>query len=290
MKGRWAAAWAVATAVAAAFLVPAVASAADGQAVRGVTTTTPPGSPSPSPTLGWPCYDPRTPPPSSPPLTPPTAPGTPELVSAINIYVRLRWAPASDPDGLACYQVYEDKGNGTKVKVATFGPDVTEGQFTVAWPPGYEPKRIATLYVVAVDRWGADSPPSGSIQVTIYNDVLPPPSPSPSPTPTPSVACKVTYNTYDWFGGMTAYMSIANTGTTAIHGWGLTFTFPDPGQRLTSGWQADWSQTGSAVSANALSWNRDIAPGGSVTLGFTATNTGANPAPTSFKLNGATCR
>ncbi|MEO3810335.1 cellulose-binding domain-containing protein [Sphaerisporangium sp. B11E5] len=288
MKVRLTVSWAVALLIAAAFLIPAVASASSGGGMVSTTPPPPPSSPGATPSLGWPCYDPRTYPPSSPPRTPPTAPGTPEMVQVVNNYVRLRWAAATDPDGLACYQVYEDR-NGTKIKVATFGPDVLEGAFYVDWPPYNQRTRVATLYVVAVDRWGADSPPSGSIQVTVYNDIIWP-SPTPTPTPTPPGDCRVTYSAYGWSGGMTASVSITNTGTTAVAGWRLTFAYADPGQRVTNGWGAEWSQSGSVVTAAALSWNRDIAPGRSVSIGFNGTHQGANPSPTVFQLNGATCR
>ncbi|MFC4529173.1 cellulose-binding domain-containing protein [Sphaerisporangium dianthi] len=282
MNGRWAVAWAVAALVAAAFLIPVAASASSGGLLGVLNMSTP----APSPSLLWPCYDPKTYPPSRPPLTPPTAPGTPEPVMVANNYVQLRWAASSDADGLACYQVYEIK-NGTPVKVATFGPGVTEGTFTVDYPPYGTATRVASLYIVAVDRWGAISPQSGTIQVTIHNDVVLPPSPTPSPSlPGP---CHVSYSSYGWSGGLTSSVSITNTGSNPINGWRLTFTFPDPGQRLTNGWTADWSQTGSTVTATALSWNRTIAPGNAVTIGFNASRTGANPAPTLFQLNGAVC-
>ncbi|GAA1258831.1 hypothetical protein GCM10009677_07090 [Sphaerisporangium rubeum] len=285
MKGRLAVSWAVALLAAAGFLIPAVASAASG-GTSGVATTTPPGSPSPSPSLLWPCYDPRTLPPSSPPKTPPTFTGTPEAVQVVNNYVRMRWTAATDPDGIACYQVFEVL-NGNKVKVATFGPGVTEGSFAVAWPSGTTPTRVATIYVVAIDSWGAETA-SPSVQVTIHNDIIT--SPSPTPTPNPSGPCRVAYSSNGWPGGMTASVSITNTGTTAISGWRLTFTYPDPGQRVTGGWSATWSQTGSAVTATAMSWNQNIAPGATIVIGYYGVNQGANPSPTTFQLNGATCR
>ncbi|GAA3798438.1 hypothetical protein GCM10022226_17220 [Sphaerisporangium flaviroseum] len=280
MNRRWAVSWAAAALVAAAFIIPVAASASSAD-LSGSPAA---GTPAPSSSLLWPCYDPKTYPPSMPPPTPPTAPGTPEVVQVVNVYVHLRWAAATDPDGLACYQVYEDS-NGTKIKVGTFGPDVTDGTFTVNWPSGHTPSRVASLYIVAVDRWGAVSPPSGTINVTIYNDLPPPP-----PSPTPSVACHVTYSSYTWFGGMTSSVSINNTGAIPINGWRLTFAFPDPGQKLSNGWTADWSQTGSTVAATSLTWNRQIPPGDAVTIGFNGTNKGANPAPTTFQVNGSTCR
>ncbi|MDH2426527.1 cellulose-binding domain-containing protein [Sphaerisporangium sp. TRM90804] len=283
MKGRWAVSWAVAALAGAVFLVPAVGSAS-GEVTSGVAgmDTLPPRTPGPTPSLLWPCHDPRTPPPSRPPLTPPTAPGTPQAGTVANNMVHLRWGASTDADGLACYQVYEER-NGVRIKVATFGPGVTEGYLYVDYPPYGTATRVARLYVVAVDRWGADSPPSETVEVTVYNDVV-----TPSPTPTRG-ACQVTYDSHWWPGGMTASVSIKNTGATAIAGWRLTFTYPDPGQRLTSGWSANWTQTGSVVTATPLSWNQNIAPGATVAIGFRGTHEGANPTPSVFQLNGATC-
>ncbi|MCC5576428.1 cellulose binding domain-containing protein [Microtetraspora sp. AC03309] len=41
---------------------------------------------------------------------------------------------------------------------------------------------------------------------------------------------------------MTVNVGITDTGSTAIADWRLTFTFPDVGQHVTSGWSAEWSQ------------------------------------------------
>ena len=49
------------------------------------------------------------------------------------------------------------------------------------------------------------------------------------------------------------------------------------------------TQNGANVSVTNLSWNADIAPNGTVSLGFLANWSGTNAKPTSFKLNGANC-
>jgi endoglucanase len=111
------------------------------------------------------------------------------------------------------------------------------------------------------------------------------------PPPTPTVACQVTYGVNDWGGGFTASLSLANTGTSAISGWTLAFTFPGS-QRISNGWVANWVQaTGSAnVTATNLDHNRVIAAGQSVTgLGFNASYTGTNTRPTAFTVNGQAC-
>jgi endo-1,4-beta-xylanase len=111
-------------------------------------------------------------------------------------------------------------------------------------------------------------------------------------TEPPPVSCRVTYGVNSWGGspGFTASVTIANTGTTAIDGWTLGFTFPS-GQRVSEGWGATYDQPASsaAVTATNLSWNATIPPGSSVSIGFNGTHTGSNPAPTSFTLNTRTC-
>lgn len=111
------------------------------------------------------------------------------------------------------------------------------------------------------------------------------------PPPPPLVSCGVTYGVNDWGGGFTASLSIANTGTAAISGWTLGFTFPG-NQRITNGWNATWTQAvGSAtVTATPASQNGLIAAGQSVTgLGFNAGYTGTNARPTAFTVNGTSC-
>jgi len=115
--------------------------------------------------------------------------------------------------------------------------------------------------------------------------------PGPGPDPEPGVSCRVTYAVNDWGGGFTASLSIANTGTAAINGWTLAFTFPG-NQRISNGWVANWTQAaGSAnVSATNASHNGAIPAGQSVTgIGFNASYTGANAAPSAFSVNGQSC-
>src|SRR2546430_14709154 len=102
--------------------------------------------------------------------------------------------------------------------------------------------------------------------------------------------CRVDYSAPTWGGGggFTAAIKITNLGD-PINGWTLSFAFPRS-QRLTPpGWSANWSQAaGSAlVTAPPLDWNRNLGTGPSTDIGFNGTVTGtANPAPTSFSLNG----
>ncbi|MEV0974807.1 cellulose binding domain-containing protein [Microtetraspora glauca] len=61
------------------------------------------------------------------------------------------------------------------------------------------------------------------------------------------------------------------------------------GQHVTSGWSAEWSQAGAVVTARGVAWNKDIAPGQTLHIGFNGTNTGADLTPARFLINGAAC-
>ncbi|MEU3164545.1 cellulose binding domain-containing protein [Streptosporangium sp. NPDC006930] len=220
-----------------------------------------------------------TPAPSS---SPPTAPGTPTVLNVMLNSVRLSWAASTDPQGIACYYVYEDR-NGTAVRVATFQSAATEGTVYLPFPPRGVESVTYHLYVVAVDPLNEVSPPSGTVAVKIYND-LPIP-----PTPTPTGSCEVEYTSWPWSTGMSTNIKVSNTGSTPLTDWRLTFTFADPGQRVTSGWSATWSQTGTAVTAKGLAWNKDLSPGQSRVIGFQGTHGGANPTPAALSINGIVC-
>ncbi|TDC31572.1 cellulose binding domain-containing protein, partial [Micromonospora sp. KC213] len=114
----------------------------------------------------------------------------------------------------------------------------------------------------------------------------PPPTTTP-PTP-PAGPCRVGYTVNAWYTGLTASVTITNTGTAPINGWSLGFTLP-PGQNITNGWNATYTPTSGAVTARNVSYNETIAPNASVTIGFQASHTGNTGEPTSFTLNGLAC-
>jgi endo-1,4-beta-xylanase len=102
-------------------------------------------------------------------------------------------------------------------------------------------------------------------------------------------ACHVTYTkNSEWPGGFTAQVTIANTSTTALSSWSLTFTFPGD-QKITSNFNGGFSQTGQNATLTNASYNGTIAPGASTTDGFQGSWTSNDAVPTSFKVNGTTC-
>ncbi|MEE1930100.1 PHB depolymerase family esterase [Streptomyces sp. TRM 70351] len=115
----------------------------------------------------------------------------------------------------------------------------------------------------------------------------PPPDPDPDPEPEPG-ACRVASTTHAWNTGLTASLTLTNTGSAPLDGWALGFTLR-PGQTITSGWGAAYSAAGGSVTARNVSYNAVLAPGASVQIGFQATHTGDAGRPSSFTLDGAVC-
>lgn len=108
-----------------------------------------------------------------------------------------------------------------------------------------------------------------------------------SPQP-PAGACKVAVTTNAWNTGLTASVTITNTGTSTVDGWRLGFTLPS-GQTITNGWGATYTPASGAVTATNASYDGTLAPNASVTIGYQADHTGNSAAPTAYTLNGTAC-
>jgi cellulase/cellobiase CelA1 len=122
------------------------------------------------------------------------------------------------------------------------------------------------------------------------NPGTPPPTGG-TPTPPPgggNGACRVTYSANSWSNGFTGTVDITNTGSGAMNGWTLGFSFPG-NQQVTSAWNATVTQSGSAVTARNLSYNGSIPPNGSTSFGFQGSYSGSNAAPSAFTVNGTAC-
>jgi endoglucanase len=114
----------------------------------------------------------------------------------------------------------------------------------------------------------------------------------PPPPPPPADGCHVSYAvTSEWPGGFGAALSIQNTGSTAMQGWTLTWSFPN-GQTITQLWNGSASQSGADVTVRNLSYNGTIAAGSTYSgVGFNGTWGGAvNGIPASFAVNGVACQ
>ncbi|XVV09227.1 extracellular catalytic domain type 1 short-chain-length polyhydroxyalkanoate depolymerase [Actinoplanes sp. CA-131856] len=138
---------------------------------------------------------------------------------------------------------------------------------------------------MAITFFGLDS----TVPPTTPPPTTPPPTTPPPTTPPPTAgACRVSATVNAWNTGLTAQVTIANTGTAAINGWSLGFALP-AGQSITSGWNATYSPASGQVTARNASYNGALAPGASTTIGFQATHTGNSAAPSGFTLNGTAC-
>jgi cellulase/cellobiase CelA1 len=104
----------------------------------------------------------------------------------------------------------------------------------------------------------------------------------------PAASCRITYTTNTWNTGLTAAIRIANTGSSPINGWSLTFTLP-AGQTITNGWNATYATAGAQVTATNVSYNATIPVAGQAEIGFQATHTGNTGSPSAFTLNGRPC-
>ncbi|WP_205324668.1 cellulase family glycosylhydrolase [Glycomyces sp. YM15] len=100
--------------------------------------------------------------------------------------------------------------------------------------------------------------------------------------------CLVDYKvTSEWNGGFIADVKVTNLGD-PVDGWELKWAFPS-GQQVTHGWAADIASSGADVTAKSLSYNAKVKTDKQVSFGFAGSWSGANEAPTSFKLNGVLC-
>ncbi|MEU2051821.1 cellulase family glycosylhydrolase [Streptomyces bungoensis] len=83
-----------------------------------------------------------------------------------------------------------------------------------------------------------------------------------------TASCSATYTvSSDWGSGFNADVKVTNTGTTAISGWKVTWTWSGS-QKVTSMWNASYTQTGSTVTAVNADHNGTVAAGGSAGFGF----------------------
>jgi endoglucanase len=104
---------------------------------------------------------------------------------------------------------------------------------------------------------------------------------TPPPTTPPPTSLSCAYSvTNSWSGGFQAQVVIGNTGTVATDGWTVSWTWPGS-QQITSDWDGVFTVSGANVSVTNESYNGSIAPGSSVTIGFTANGT----APSTLSVN-----
>jgi cellulose 1,4-beta-cellobiosidase len=100
--------------------------------------------------------------------------------------------------------------------------------------------------------------------------------------------CTVDYKVQNqWDTGFTTAVTITNNGS-AKSSWSLQWSYAG-NQRISNGWNAKVSQSGSSVTAANESYNGALPTGGSASFGFQASYSGTNAVPATFTLDGVTC-
>jgi len=114
------------------------------------------------------------------------------------------------------------------------------------------------------------------------------PTPAATLTTGPGGSCRVTYVQNDWGNGFTADVLLENLGSTPWNSWTLAWSFGG-NQQITNLWNGNVNQSGQAVQVTNAAWNGTVAAGSSTRIGFQASYSAANAAPTAFQINGVPC-
>ncbi|UZK56179.1 cellulose binding domain-containing protein [Streptomyces drozdowiczii] len=94
--------------------------------------------------------------------------------------------------------------------------------------------------------------------------------------------------TSGWTGGYTGQYVVTNDTGSAKTDWTLEFDLP-AGTRLSSLWNGEQTVSGNHVTVRPASWNKQLAAGQSVTVGFVAASDGTAADPTGCLIDGAKC-
>ncbi|PSL53887.1 mannan endo-1,4-beta-mannosidase [Saccharothrix carnea] len=206
---------------------------------------------------------------TGPDTTPPSAPGTPSASGVTSTSATLSWTASTDNVGVSGYDVVRVSGT---TETAAGSSATTSTTVT-----GLSANTTYTFAVYARDAAGNRSTRSGTVNVTTQSGGGGPAS------------CAVTYKVAgQWQGGFQGDVKIANTGTAAVNGWTLRWTWAN-GQTVSQSWGATTTQSGATLSATNVSYTGAIPVNGSVSFGFIGSWNGTNSVPTAFTLNGAAC-
>jgi hypothetical protein len=134
-------------------------------------------------------------------------------------------------------------------------------------------------------RPSATASPSRSASPTPTRTASPTPtrSPTPSPSGTTSTGAKCSASFHldnQWGTGLTATVTVTNTGTIATRSWKVTWAWGSGNPVITNSWNGIVTTSGSSVTVNNQSYNGVIQPGGNTTFGFQAGYSGTFTAPT----------
>lgn len=94
--------------------------------------------------------------------------------------------------------------------------------------------------------------------------------------------------TSDWTSGYTGQYVVTNETDKTLTDWTLQFDLP-AGTKIGSLWNGEHTVEGHRVTVKPASWDKELAPGQSVTVGFVTSATGTAGDPASCLINDATC-
>ncbi|MFJ7626016.1 cellulose binding domain-containing protein [Streptomyces sp. NPDC097595] len=94
--------------------------------------------------------------------------------------------------------------------------------------------------------------------------------------------------TSGWTGGYTGQYVVTNDTGSAKADWTLEFDLP-AGTKLSSLWNGEQTVSGNHVTVRPASWNKQLAAGQSVTVGFVTASDGTAADPTGCLIDGAKC-
>ncbi|MGC5051524.1 cellulose binding domain-containing protein [Micromonospora sp. DT48] len=199
----------------------------------------------------------------------PGAPGQPTVTDVTDRTATIAWAAATrGASPIAKYEVHRQYGAVSEQLGETPGTSFTVGNLV--------PGRRYTVNVLTRDTAGRVSWASPPLTFTTGSPA--------------SSACGVRFtNTTDWGNGYVANVDIVNNTARPINGWTLTWTWPTTWQQVGSGWNANWEQIDTTVRVTHNDDSRQIAAGGTVSVGFVGEYSGPNVTPTAFRLNGTLC-
>ena len=208
------------------------------------------------------------------PPPPPAAPSGVSAAAASSSQINLVWQPSATVG--VTYDVYSSTTPGFSAaaanRIGTGISGVTFQETGLAAATTY-------YYLVTAESSGGESAPGNQAAATTL------------PTTGGGAVCHVSYSDQnDWGSGFTGAISISNTGSAAIKGWTLTWTWPG-NQQISGAWNASATQSRQTVTLASESYNAVISPGATLTgIGFNANYSGSNAAPTAFLLNGVPCK
>jgi hypothetical protein len=185
------------------------------------------------------------------------APGQPTATTT-DTTATISWPPSAP--GVK-YEVYRQAGVVSEQWGETAGTSLTVGNLV--------PGTRYTVNVLARDAAGNVSWASPPLTVV-------------TGAPTSSSCTVKMTDVNDWASGFVGGIHVVSSDPTPD--WTLTFDWPTARQRITSGWNGTWTQSGAAVKVTS---SGSLAAGADV--GFVADYGGPNILPTAFRLNGTLC-